>query len=73
MSQPETPEITAYALPDGRHWVFCCERCCRWHYHSPGPGRRVAHCHGNPDGHRDYVLTGGEPAPAGGAEIHQPR
>lgn len=59
-----TPPIPAWSIPDNRRmrglglgymWSVLCPYCSEFHLHSPGEGRRHAHC----SAHRDsshYVL-----------------
>lgn len=61
------PEVIAYDLGDGIHWVTLCAHCRVWHYHGAAPGHRVAHCPDprSPFKETGYTLTGGTPVPKG--------
>jgi hypothetical protein len=53
------PTLDAYLWTERKftHAVVWCDHCRRWHWHSPEPGHRVAHCHcyGDLDGCRRPV------------------
>jgi hypothetical protein len=58
------PLVPAWSLPDSRRirglglgsmWAVVCPYCSEFHTHSPGPGRRTAHCCAHKDG-RHYVI-----------------
>ena len=44
---PADPDVYIPVIDCERHgtrWRFWCGYCRRYHYHSPEPGHRVAHC-----------------------------
>jgi hypothetical protein len=58
------PAVTAWSLPDSRRmrqlglgcmWAVLCPYCSEFHTHSPGEGRRTAHCCAHHEG-RHYVV-----------------
>lgn len=58
------PLVPAWSLPEGRRmqrlglgcmWAVLCPYCDEFHMHSPGEGRRIAHCCGHGEG-KFYLL-----------------
>ncbi len=63
-----TPLVPAWSLPDirkmrglglGYMWAVLCPYCREFHLHSPGEGRRYAHCCAHKDGSHYLVEFAG--------------
>jgi hypothetical protein len=64
------PEVQAWSLPDSRRmralglgciWTVLCPHCSEFHIHSPGEGRRTAHCSAGDAGHYTVAFAGALP------------
>jgi hypothetical protein len=64
------PEVQAWSLPDSRRmralglgciWAVMCPHCSEYHMHSPGEGRRTAHCSAGDTRHYTVAFAGALP------------